>query len=61
MSTDKIIIERDIYNHFMFMLETHEPDRAIILTSILFKVKEDEVQRICREGDLLNPLCIFPS
>ena len=36
-----------IRNHFAYLLETHDIDRAIILTSIVFKSDEDKIRKIC--------------
>lgn len=44
--------EQDVRNHYSYILSTHEPDRAIILTAICFSLEEEEVTRIC--SDLLE-------
>lgn len=41
--------DRDVRNHFSYLMETHDPERAVILTSILFKRKETEVKEICSD------------
>ena len=41
--------DRDIRYHFLALLETHDPDRAAILTSIVFKIEKDKVLKICKE------------
>ena len=38
-----------IRNHFAYLLETHDTDRAIILTSIVFKITEDKAREICKK------------
>ena len=43
------IENRDIRNHYRYILETHEPKRAIILTSIVFNKEEEEVTAICKD------------
>ena len=46
---DKDFIEKSIRQRFLYILETHEPDRAIILTSIVFDIDEQKVREICKE------------
>ena len=52
--------ERTVKYHFLYLLETHDPPRALTLTSIVFKKTEEEIFKIVEHeyNENVNPVKI---
>ncbi len=47
--TEREELERTVRQRFLYILGTHEPERAIIITALALRLEEDEVQKICEK------------